>query len=234
MRLRNTIFTLSAVATLVVSLAVSCKQNTEEPNYCATSPGGCNSVLVAKEFFLFKPGSWWVYEEEYSGVRDSMYVLNYVNGSDYNFLMEIKSSLDEFEYRYWPIYNGQPSDNGCSTTAPVIKKCMYVKSSKGKPGSPGISIGEATSLFFQYRINDSIQSYNFYYPNNRIKVTEILSQCSFGYDSFSETIKVFNPHNRFNRDHPTNYYHSKGVGIVRKELIDTTETWNLVNYHIEP
>ncbi len=233
MLLRNSLFSLIALATLVVSLAVSCKQTTEEPNFCATSPGGCNSVLIAKEFFLFKPGSWWVYEEEYSGVRDSMYVYSYANASNYDFDIVIKSSLNNYQYHSWPVYNGQPTDKQCSKTSPVVKKCLYVKSSKVLVGSQQES-KEITSLFFQYRLNDSIQSYNFYYPNNVVKIESILSESYFGYGHFNETISIKNPHNRFERDHPTNYFYSRGVGLVRKELLDTTETWNLVNYHIEP
>jgi hypothetical protein len=233
--LRNTIFTLSAVATLVVSLAVSCKQNTEEPNYCATSPGGCNSVLVAKEFFLFKPGSWWVYEEEYSGVRDSMYVLNYSNGSGYNFYITIKSALDGFEYSYWPEYNGQPNDKQCDEVAPVAKKCMNVKRDKLIPGAPGVFISEGRCMFFQYNLKDSTPSINYpNYVNNYIKIVDIKNNFQLGNFSFNETVKVLDPHDKQCRDHRSYHYFSKGVGLVRLELADTTETWNLVNYHIEP
>ncbi len=235
MLLRNSLFSLIAFATIVVSLAVSCKQTTEEPNYCATSPGGCNSVMIAKEFFLFKPGSWWVYEEEYSGVRDSMYVLSSANGSTYDFDIVIKSALDNFQYHYWPQYTGQPTADGCSETAPVAKKCMSIKCSKGIPGGPGVSLGESRCMFFQYNLKDSVGSNNIDYPNNFIHITSIMNTYQLGNFLFDKTtIKVFEPHNGHNGNHPTYRYFSKGVGLVRLELADTTETWNLVNYHIQP
>ncbi len=234
MRLRKTIFTLSAFATLVVTLAVSCKPKPGENNYCSSPASGCNSVMVAKEFFLFKPGSWWVYEEEYSGVRDSMYVLNYVNGTDYNFLMEIKSSLDDFEYRYWPEYNGQPNDMMCSTTEPIGKKCMNIKCSKGISGSPGVSLGEGRCMFFQYNLKDSIPCYSAPFESNFIRITAIVSSISISGFNFGETVKVNNKRDFQNNLHNTNHYFSKGVGLVKLEFVDITETWNLVNYHIEP
>jgi hypothetical protein len=33
---------------------------------------------------------------------------------------------------------------------------------------------------------------------------------------------------------PTNHYFSEQAGLVRKELLDSNQVWNLVDYHIEP
>jgi hypothetical protein len=189
---------------------------------------------VAKEFFLFKPGSWWVYEEEYSGVRDSMYVYSYANGSDYNFDIVVKSALDGFQYHYWPEYNGQPNDQQCDEMAPVAKKCMNIKRSKFIPGAPGVFIGEGRCMFFQYNLKDSVGYFNNNTTLSYFHVAAIEDHFQLGTYQFDRTIKVFDRKNGQNRYHPTNHYYSKGVGLVRWELADTTETWNLVNYHIEP
>ncbi len=221
--------------TSVILMTVSCKPKPSvEPNYCTTSPGGCNSVLIAKEFFLFKPGSWWVYEEEYSGVRDSMYVYSYYDSDGYDFDVRIKSALDNFEYHYWPEYNANPNDNQCDPVAPVAKKCMNIKRSKGITGSPGVSLGDSRCMFFQYNLHDSVYSGNLNYSNNFIHITSIMDEFDLGTFSFNVTIKVHDPHDKHCRDYPTNHYFSKGVGLVKLELLDTTETWNLVNYYIAP
>jgi hypothetical protein len=33
---------------------------------------------------------------------------------------------------------------------------------------------------------------------------------------------------------PTNHFFSENVGLVRKELIDSSKIWNLIDYYIEP
>jgi hypothetical protein len=32
----------------------------------------------------------------------------------------------------------------------------------------------------------------------------------------------------------TNHYFSEDIGLIRKELLDSTKTWNLIEYYIEP
>lgn len=222
-------------AILLMSIAYSCKDKTPEPNIaCSSNPYGCNSVSVAKEFFLFKPGSYWVYEEEHSHMRDSMYVYSYANGSNYDFDIVIKSALDNFQYHYWPEYNGQPNDNQCSTTKPVAKKCMNIKRSKYIPGSPGVFVGEGRCMFFQYNLTDSVPSYSTNFESNFIHITAIMDAYELGDLDFSKTVKVYNRKDQQSNLHPTNHYYSKGVGLIRKELIDTPEVWNLVNYYIAP
>ncbi len=220
------------VFVLLSGVFYSCKDKNPAPTACTPS-SSCQPVKAAKEFFLFKPGSWWVYEEENSHVRDSMYVYSYANGSDYTFDIVIKSALDQFEYDYWPEYNGQPNDHMCSKTANISKKCMNIKRSKGITGSPGVTIGEGRCMFFQYNLYDSVPSYNNNYLGNFVHIKDILSGYQLGSYSFGETVKVYDPHDAQDKDHPTYHYYTRGIGLVRKELIDTAEIWNLVNYHIE-
>ncbi len=162
-----------------------------------------------------------------------MYVYSYANGSDYSFDITIKSALDQFEYEYWPEYYGQPNDHMCSKTANISKKCMAIKRSKGIPGAPGIFVSESRCIFFQYNLIDSIGSNNDYYPNNFIHITSILDNYSLGSYNFGTTVTVLEPHDEQENNHPSKHYFSRNVGLVKIELLDTAETWNLVNYHIE-
>ena len=214
---------------LLIGLSTSCHDKTPVSATCTN----CKSVLEAKEFFVFQPGSWWVYEEQYSGVRDSMYVYSYANGTDYQFDIVIKSALDDFEYDYWPEYNGQPNDAFCSKTKPINKKCMNIKRSKGKPGAPGVFVSESRCMFFRYNLYDSVGSNNDYYPNNFIHITNISDNFELGTYSFGTTVTVFEPHDEQENNHPSKHYFSRNVGLIKVELLDTTETWNLVDYHIE-
>jgi len=223
---------ISFVFVLLFSVFYSCKNKNPAPTACTPS-SSCQPVKAAKEFFLFKQGSWWVYEEENSHVRDSMYVYSYANGSDYNFEIVIKSALDDFEYDYWPEYYANPNDHMCSKTANISKKCMSIKRSKGKPGAPGVFVSEGRCMFFQYNLYDSVYSYNNDFANNFVHIKSILPNYELEGFNFGETVKILDLHDAQANNHSTYHYYTRGVGLVRRELIDTAEVWNLVNYHIE-
>ena len=208
----------------------ACKDKEPSPgtSSCVTNPGSCQSISAAKDFFLFKIGSWWVYEEETSHVRDSMYVYEYYNSTDYDFNIRIISALDGYKYHYWPIYI--TNSQGCSLAGAVSKKCLLIKRSKGKPMD---FIGEGYYFFVQYNVGDSLYSFNNHYANNCIRADEILPTYSLGNYTFGQTVKIYEPHTQQEHDNTTYHFYSRGIGLVRKELLDSNEVWNLVNYHIE-
>lgn len=222
-----TIFVCAVFFTVLIS--TSCKDKIKK-SYCEENPSGCQSVLVAKDFFAFKLGSWWVYEEETSHERDSLYVTeSYNNSTGYDFLVKIKSSLTDYEYRYWPFFAG--GNNACSETSPVEGKCIYIKRSKGKPGE---YVGEDNCFFVNFKIGYWTYAYNnIYFENNRIIVDNIVEKYTLNYLSFNQTVKIHELSTVVEGVQPTNHYFARNVGLIRKELLDSNEVWNLVNYHIQ-
>ena len=221
-----TILLASCIALL--GMGVSCKDKNKK-SFCEENPGQCQSVITAQEYFLFKIGSWWVYEEEMTHERDSMYVYESVNDSNsYYFSSRIHSELQDYNYHYWPIY---VSSNSCSMSSPVQSKCLLIKRSKAKPGE---FIDEGYCFYVNFGINTSLGSFNTYYPNNYISVEAIMENYSLGNFQFGKTIKIHELNTFMEGKQPTNHYYSKGIGLIRKELLDSNEVWNLVNYHIEP
>jgi hypothetical protein len=107
---------------------------------------------------------------------------------------------------------------------------VYIHRAKGKIGD---YIGEDICFFIQYRKGDQVNITNINYQNDKITVTDILSSYSVGSLDFNKTIKVHEDHTYIEHNNPTNHYFSKGVGLIRKELIDSNQVWNLVSYHIE-
>lgn len=212
---------------ITISVFSSCK---EKKTYCEENPGECRSVLTAKQFFLFKMGSWWVYEEETSLERDSVYVTEYSNSSGYDFDMRTHSTLEDYNYHYWPFYAG--GNQSCSESNPVQGKCLYINRSKGKTGE---FVGEDKCFFVNYRNGSWTYAYNnIYYENNKISVSNISSTYSIGSLNFSETVIIHELNTRIEGIQPTNHYFAKNVGLIRKELLDSNQVWNLVSYHIEP
>lgn len=219
--------TLLSLLTLLLVMA-ACKD--KEPNTNSDPCTNCQSVLEAKDYFLFKVGSWWVYEEETTHERDSMYVTEANNDpNSYGFDIRIKSVLTGYEYHYWPVY--YQAIGGCSTTMPVHKKCLFVKESKGKLGD---FIGESNCFFVKYGQGDFVSAFNVNFENNKVYIDSVYENYSVVDLNFLKTIKTRELAKVQDDNQPTNYYYSKGVGVVRKELLDSNEVWNLVNYYIAP
>jgi hypothetical protein len=217
---------LAISAIVLLGMGVSCKDKNKK-TYCEENPGGCQSVLAAKDFFLFKEGSWWVYEEETSHLRDSLYVTQSSNSNGYDFSCQIKSNLTQYKYDYWPVYAG----GNCSQTSPIQQKCVFIKRSKGKPGD---FVGEGYCFFVNYRTGDYLGSYNTSFENNTIKVTAQTDIYMLGELNFQKTIVIHELNTFVEGQQPTNHYYSKNVGLIRKELLDSNQVWNLVSYHVEP
>lgn len=221
--------TLLSVLTLLLVMA-ACKD--KKPNTSSDPCTTCQSVLEAKEYFLFKVGSWWVYEEETTHERDSMYVTEANNDpNSYGFDIRIKSALTGYEYHYWPVY--YQAISGCSTTLPVNKKCLYVKRGKGKFQD---NLGESNVFFVKYKIGDFSYTGSElnYCPDSRITIVSIKDSFVVGQFTFQKTVRIDEDCCFQEGKQPTVFYHSKNIGIVRKEFIDSNQVWNLVNYYIAP
>lgn len=229
MRHHRQLYILAISAIALLGMGVSCDDSkTPLPSACETNPENCQTIFEAKDFFLFKQGSWWVYEEETSHERDSLYVTQYANSTTYGFDCQIKSSLTEYLYNYWPeCYD----INGlCNSTALTNKKLIYVKESKGKPGE---FVAESTCFFVAYKEGDFAGAFNVNLPNNKIFVHDILPDYSLNGFNFNKTVVIRELAKAQEHDQETKHYYSQGIGLVRKELIDSNEVWNLVNYHIQ-
>lgn len=209
---------------LLVSLLLSCKKNTTQTNSVPCT--SCQSVNEAKDYFAFKVGTWWVYEEATSHQRDSVYVTeSTIDQTGYYFNVSLFSTYQNYYYHYWPTYYGNIA--GCSLNGIVSKRCLYVNRSKTKPGD---FIGESNCFFIKYNNGDYSSEFNIIFPNNKIIIDSIYD----AFDSFGKTVKVHELSTLVENNQPTNHYYSKNIGITRKEFIDSNQVWNLVNYHIEP
>lgn len=215
-------------ATLLLFLTSSSCKDKNKKTYCEENPSQCQTISTAKDFFYFKQGSWWVYEEETSHERDSMYIYESINDpSSYYFSVRIHSELQDYNYHYWPIYTGGSS---CSPQNPVSSKCLLIKRSKGKPGE---FIDEGYCFYVYPKINSSLASFNTYFSNNKIIVEEINDSYLLDGLPFDKTIKIHELNTFMEGKQPTNHYFAQGVGLIRKELLDSNEVWNLVDYHIQ-
>ena len=189
----------------------------------------CETVLEAKSYFAFNVGSWWVYEEETTHERDSIYVTEFADDpSSPNFDCYMYSEYQGFTFNFYPQYI---SSKKCSYDGLTTNKCVYIHRSKYAPQN---YIGDNICFYIQYRLGDQIPIANIDYPTNKLTVSDILTTYSINSLSFGKTIKISENHTYIEHNNPTNHYYAKGVGLVRKELLDSNQIWNLVSFHIEP
>ncbi len=129
-------------AFVLLSVA-SCKKEPEKIPYCEEYPNECVDVREVKDYFYFKIGSYWVYEEETSGESDSVYVIETSNDTGSVLFSTTKySTYDGYDYRYWT-----------TGVAPSVKNNMAKKSERTTSVSraktkPGDYIAEATCFLF--------------------------------------------------------------------------------------
>ena len=208
-----------------LSVGVSCKK---KKKYC-TEGGTCRSVLLAKDFFLFKEGSWWVYEEETTHERDSQYVYEYYNSGSWDFSMRVHSTLEDYNYQFWPVYADGAKEE-CSESEPVSERCINIFKYKGKSGD---YIGEGKCFFINYKIGDWSYAPQVNNPDNKITLSNIFSSYQLPLLNFENVIEITEVKSLIEGNQQTKHYYVQNIGLIRKELLDSNQVWNLVNYHIE-
>jgi hypothetical protein len=215
---------------LIFSFLLSCKKDTTPSN--STPCTNCQSVNEAKDYFGFKVGTWWVYEEATSLERDSVYVTeSTIDSTGYYFNVRLFSTYQDYFYHYWPTYYG--NIDGCSLNGIISKRCLYVNRSKTKPGD---YIGESTCFFVKFNLGDFLYTGSDlnYCPENKIHIEEIIENFNYFDTLTAKTTKIHEDCSFVDGKQPTNYFYTKHIGITRKEFIDSNQVWKLVNYHIEP
>lgn len=223
------ITTLFLTTLLLFLTSSSCKDKNKK-TYCEENPSECPDIKEVKDYFCFKIGTWWVYEEETTLERDSVYVTEYSNNqSNYYFDVRMLSSNTGYYYHFWSEYAWGASN--CNESGPINNKCALIKVSKYKTGD---YIGEGYCFFYKIVKDSKIANYNPNFENNRVIAEDIFSTYTIGGLNFNKTIKIHELNNFIEGKQPTNHFYSQGIGLIRKELIDSNQVWNLVSYHIEP
>lgn len=227
MKKHHYIILIVTLLTGIFCTSSSCHHK-KKATYCSGS-GTCRSVLEAKDFFLFKQGTWWVYEEENTHLRDSQYVYEYNNTSGYDFDMRVHSTLEGYDYHFWPDF-AEAAPTACSENEPVSGICLWIYRSKGKSAD---YLGQSECFFISYNLGDYLYSPNQHFSNNKITVTEIMSNYNVNGQNHNNVVKINENCTITEGFQSTNHYFARNVGLIKKELIDSNQVWNLVNYHIE-
>ena len=213
---------------LILLGVIACRKDDEIP-YCEEFPNDCVDVREVKDYFYFNYGSWWVYEEENSGKRDSVYVT--FTGSDTSsvfFETWLYSTYDGYDYTFWT-KGVRPEVKNNIAKKSVKSTTVYCAKSK-----PGDYVGEGECFLFYPQPGLWSYSYGGGYIgyNNIVKVDDILNEYTVIDSKFYNVVKVSEEHTAFEESQPTVHYYSPNIGLIKKELLDSHQVWNLVDYHI--
>jgi hypothetical protein len=209
---------ISLLCLFLLLLLVCCKHE-PPPKVCQYD----SSVEEMKKWYYFKTGTWWVYQEQNTGVLDTITVYYDWEGlsqSGYDgFEWYANGSLDGFNYKYR--FNSSYSIHCLSE-----KECTCHKLNRSKT-QPGNFVGDA---------------FIFLYPIIKGNYTGSGSGVSFVkevFSSFDILDSTFNDVALWEvEDDPSEdgehslYWIAKNVGIVGIEKTNAVETWNLINYSI--
>jgi len=223
--MKNFSFIGLAVVLITVVMLSQCKKDPYIP-FCELHPDQCEDMERIKDHYYFKTGSWWMYQEVTSHQLDSQWVSKgWVN--DCKFDLTIKTSLDDYDNNYWIklLTNGQ----GCGEVNKGIK-AAFIKQNITMPGN---YIGELNISSFPYNEGDSTYNYVYNQPNNSaclIKIHDSIELLNKTYFNVLEYNLNYDP---IQNKQKTKYFYAEGVGLIKKELIDSNQTWLLINYNVE-
>lgn len=180
-----------------------------------------------KDYALFKPNTYWIYKEQTSGIEDSVFVIsewqgkdtlteNGLNGIYEWFEVKTISSLDGYTYVYW--VHMSYSDNN--------PKIIIVWREKYKNGD---YVGQ-TILMTNTFVPGLVATP--YTQDGDIYFIESIEQLQIEGYMFSDVKKLNDTENITESKNETNFYIAKNYGIIKKELVDSVQVWNLVRFNI--
>lgn len=199
----------------VICLAIAgCKKTKEDPY---------QNHMLAQETFdygYFKTGTYWIYQDSITGAEDCVYVFyNYTqidtipenNYYEYDaglynwFDVKCHSRRYDQDFLYWCNSSWSSELNGFRN--------LLFRNTKGR---------ETISWTNKYEIGKKI------YPYNGVVTCMAIYN---NYMTFKNVVEFNDSKNSTENDSPTNFYFAQNVGIVRKEILDSNQVWNLIKYN---
>lgn len=225
----KSIFTLIGGLVLFTILFTQCRKDKSIP-FCEQYPDQCVSMHRIKDHYYFKKGSWWVYQEQNTGAIDSQWVSkSWSDGCKFDLV--INTTLDDYDYHRWTHLLTLSEDCGIVEK----RKLAYIERSKTKAGD---YVGGSFIGMFYPIVGDSLNNFlgggygsSTYYSQLRIrKISIIYKQLNVNYIN---VIEISDDFNIVENSQPTTHWYAEGVGLIKKELIDSNQVWLLTKYNVE-
>lgn len=201
----------------------SCDKTIDDPNN-----GLWTIDQGVKDYSLFKPGTYWVYEDSATGVLDSVYVYDFRSGIDTSYSTH-GELFGYFEYFF--VYALRSIDG--------YTEEYSVNASWGK-GQPTMPIWKSRYKPSDYVGTTFLMEYPFIVGKNYYPFTQDgIVTCTGFYENiilnnvpYNSVAKFYDSKNITENNSPSYGFIAKNIGIVRKEIIESHQVWNLSRYHI--
>ena len=146
MNFQNRKYPLLLIAVLIIALSSCQKRETIEVRLCPED----ESYEAALEWCYFDVGTWWVYEEENTGVRDSIYVYYAMNWGPKTETFEYfsHSAYDGFDYRYYMYESWESTSN---VEFCIVRRLYRAKTQPGNPIGYGV-IANFPPLLYDFQV----------------------------------------------------------------------------------
>jgi hypothetical protein len=225
------IFLVAFLSLLAIAL-VTCHKPDPDPEPCEC--GEVNTVDELREWAYFKPGTYWIYEEETTGARDTFTVINshdfVTPAGNAQFDYETIRSSDGYFYKFW--FNEGWSVDDCNEGC---CSCRILWCSKYVPGDFDGQDRLLTFPTFQgnhvglawgggdYGLITVVDHVHHFSNGFSLYDTVVVERCDNSVlDQSASTVEYFE----------VLYFYAKSVGIVRKEISDSNQIRNLVECNI--
>ncbi len=212
---------------LMASFCLSCRKDPRIP-FCEEFPQDCIDITTVKDHFYFDEGTYWVYQEENSGQIDSQWVSQaHTEPNVCWFSYRIESSLIEHHFNISTDLLSGAIDSGLVSKT---DRTILISRSKTKAGD---FVGSSYLAPFYYEVNDSVGNWGGTNSVSYLWIETILKHFSLTDYQYKDVLKIVETHNISEHKQPTVHYYAEHVGLIRKELLDSNQVWNLIRYHIK-
>ncbi len=197
---------------------------------CNETPEKCVESKKTRDHYYFKTGSWWVYQEVNSHQLDTQWVSqDWVN--DCKFDLIIKSSLDDYERHRWSHERALSKNCGMVPKGDVTR----IERSKAKAGDyvGGSYIGIFYPVIGDFIGNYGGGGYQSETYSGMLWVNNIHSEYTILNETFINVVQMKDKYNITEHSQPTFHYYAEGVGLIKKELIDSNQVWLLIDYDVQ-
>jgi hypothetical protein len=198
-----------------------------EPPFDPATCGDAQTIEEMKQWVLFKPGTYWIYEEENTGYIDTVAVTEYFDGLSSGgfaaFGCVMHSSFDGYDYDYWfnDSYSGECISSNCG--------CRRVFCSKSIAGD---FFGEGGVYVFPLYQGNYL-GVGFGGGNGGImKVENYPIDVEISDEVYSDCVKYLIENSVQHGWTDVFYSINKNIGVVKKEAYENGEVWNLIDHNI--
>jgi hypothetical protein len=219
---------------LMLLICVVCSRCKHLPPAPPCECGEVNTIDELKQWAHFKTGTYWIYEEETTHALDTFTVLNshdFVTPDGYpQFDYEMYRTGDDYYYRFGFNESGSALDcnNDCC-------ECRRLWCSKYRPGHAD---GQEPLLTFPTYVGSYAYIVNVDVID-KVEVVDYKGTYCLSEQCFDDVVVERNGESVLDQEAAANgdyyqakYFFAKHYGIIRKEITETNEVWNLIDYQI--